>query len=367
MTNIDSSSSVQPCLGEAFFRQLCEHAGVALIGVDRTFTIRTWNRSAASLFGTSAKEILGTEVLSVFPAQHRDEVLTLLRASIDGPDVGHLDLTMRDQHGEPRELMCTFAPILDDDNKCLGASVSIRDISSQVAKLSSQHQSTKMIALAELAGNISHHFNNVLGGAITSLDFAALSGDVITMSRISKQVSETLFRATSLIKGLKTFAEGSVHDGSRAELSTVLENIQAEFEDLAKTHQVEIVIEKELSIDPLVPQGELCTMLRNIVQNALEAMPTGGQLHIHAVSTEEQFTVAVSDTGTGLDDVAKTRAFEPFWGTKEKEPNTGLVATGLGLAIVHGLAKMIGASVEINSSLGRGTRVVIQRSNCQDD
>ena len=97
------------------------------------------------------------------------------------------------------------------------------------------------------------------------------------------------------------------------------------------------------------------TVLHNIIQNAIEAMPNGGALRIDVSLEEEAIITRISDTGCGLDAQARSRIFEPFWSTKSKRATESGEGTGLGLAIAHGLMQMIGGSISVSSEPNQGS------------
>ena len=92
-------------------------------------------------------------------------------------------------------------------------------------------------------------------------------------------------------------------------------------------------------------------MLTNVILNALDAMPDGGQLHITTETDGDNVIVFVRDTGTGMTDETRRRALEPFFTTKVD------VGSGLGLATVRGTVEGWRGRVDIDSQLGVGTTV----------
>jgi signal transduction histidine kinase len=92
-------------------------------------------------------------------------------------------------------------------------------------------------------------------------------------------------------------------------------------------------------------------VLTNVILNALDAMPDGGQLHITTETDGDNVIVFVRDTGTGMTDETRRRALEPFFTTKVD------VGSGLGLATVRGTVEGWRGRVDIDSQLGVGTTV----------
>ena len=107
-----------------------------------------------------------------------------------------------------------------------------------------------------------------------------------------------------------------------------------------------------------VPRVQLTTILRNIAQNAIQAMPSGGTLEMNVNVDDSYAKIAIVDTGVGLPDEAKSRVFEPFWTTRSGRFEVG-GSMGMGLAIAHGLARVIGATILMDSQLGKGSTFTV--------
>ena len=104
-----------------------------------------------------------------------------------------------------------------------------------------------------------------------------------------------------------------------------------------------------------VPHFPALTVLRNISQNAVDAMPDGGSLQIDLSLDRDDVVILVADTGCGLDEGAKSRIFEPFWSTKGIETSGTEGGVGLGLAIAHGLVQMMHGTISVTSEVGQGS------------
>lgn len=342
-----------------FFRQLCDQVGIAVIATDPQLRIRTWNAAAARMFGAGADLMIDTSILSVIPQDRRPAAEKMFQRALTIGDGGELEFQHRDAAGEARELSGSIAPIVNESGTRIGASVCIRDITKRMRLATELHENRKMAALGEMAGAIAHHFNNILGGIVTSIDYAGSSNDPTVVQRVLGQANRSLVRASALVNGLLAFAASGAHTDDLCDLTELLNELAEELEESSRKRGVRF----ELSLGEIpvvaVPRVQLLTILRNISQNALEAMPDGGLLAINADIKDESVRVSIRDTGRGLDDETRRRMFEPFWTTKQPGVGTSQVVSGLGLAIAYGLSQVIGATIDVESELNKGSRFVV--------
>jgi two-component system NtrC family sensor kinase len=115
-------------------------------------------------------------------------------------------------------------------------------------------------------------------------------------------------------------------------------------------------IELSLDLDAELPRvrgnpRNLQQVFLNLFLNAIQAMPEGGELSVHALAAEDSFVrVDVSDTGIGIPAADLDKIFEPFFTTKE--PGIG---TGLGLSVAYGIIEKHNGRITVQSEVGRGT------------
>lgn len=359
---------------DSYYRLLCEHLGMAVISTDAELNIVTWNTAAARTFGAARARMIGTPITQIIPQERRRIAERMLRRAIETGETIEFEFAHRDARGERQELAGTIAPVLSnsasttpdaapEDARRVGASICIRDITRRISLEDELHENHKMVALGEMAGAIAHHFNNILGGAVTSIDYADASDDALVQGRVLRQVGRALQRATVLVNGLLAFAEGD----RRADDVSELEVIARELAEKTQRSLEGRPIEFDLKIATLpsfpVPRIQTATIIGNLLQNSIEAMPDGGSLQLDVSLIAGSAVILVIDTGCGLDESTKSRIFEPFWSTKGELGSETEKGTGLGLAIAHGLVHMMNGTISVTSERGKGCcfRVTLPR------
>jgi CheY-like chemotaxis protein/anti-sigma regulatory factor (Ser/Thr protein kinase) len=152
--------------------------------------------------------------------------------------------------------------------------------------------------------------------------------------------------------GMRRTAEPRTVDLNQI-VKDVLEMTRGRWQDSARAHGAEIVVESDLTPLPQIPgdAAALRELLTNLVLNAIEALPRGGRLTIDSSAAGGTGVIAVTDTGLGMPEDVRLRAHEPFFTTK------GVRSTGLGLSVAFGIARRHGGELIIQSEVGHGTTV----------
>ena len=231
-------------------------------------------------------------------------------------------------------------------------------------------QAQKMEAVGRLAGGVAHDFNNILTAILGYGDLlrASLSGDSPLQEDV-EEIRKAAERAATLTRQLLAFSRRQVLTMEVLDLNHLVRDLEKMLRRVIG-EDVRIVTLFDRSLGRVrADRGQLEQVLMNLVVNARDAMPGGGTLTIETRNDEideararehpglrpgAAVLLAVSDTGTGMDEDTKSHIFEPFYTTKEKEKGTGL-----GLATVYGIIEQSGGQIFVHSEPGHGTRFEI--------
>lgn len=344
---------------DEFYRLLFEQAGTALIAADMEGKITAWNGAAVRIFGAAASEMMGTDWSHLFPAESRDVALEKLRQALDPGVVGEFEFSLRNRQGAPRRLAVVLTPLAAHGGERIGAVLSVRDITNRLILQEQLSQQQKMASLGELAGAFSHLFNNILGGMVTGVDFALGSHDYNSMHSVMEKCQSSLARAGQLVDSLLTFAEGDSRSAGLCDFGELVCHQVDLLEARLSGSNVKVVADIELIDVVEVPAAQIQTALRSLIDNAVEAMPDGGTITVRLRAQADWAVVSVADTGVGIKDEVRPRIFEPFFSTKRGH-ETDKSSRGLGLAVAHGIVKMLGGRIHVQSSPEHGSEFQIR-------
>ena len=233
-----------------------------------------------------------------------------------------------------------------------------------------QRQSQKMEAIGRVAGGIAHDFNNILTVIAGYSGMLMETGSLGRKDRSAiEQIAQATRRASSLTAQLLAFSRRQLVQPMVLNLNEVISHMESMLHRLiGKDMVLSTVLAPSLGPVKLDP-SQVDQVLLNLVVNARDAMPQGGQLTIETANVElgkvyvrqhagsrsgPHIMLAVTDTGVGMDGATKARMFEAFFTTKG--PGKG---TGLGLATVYGIVKQSGGYITVDSEPGSGTTVKV--------
>ena len=232
-------------------------------------------------------------------------------------------------------------------------------------------QSQKMEAIGRLAGGVAHDFNNLLTAIIGYTDMIAERSELdLDTAREVGEIRRAADRGAALTRQLLAFSRKQL-------LHPTILNVNESVGGLL--HMLPRLIGDHIHTDARLAAGlgfvkadpsQIEQVIVNLVLNARDAMPTGGQVTIETENVEltedrlgaeglgirsgRYVMLAITDTGVGMDERTRAHAFEPFFTTKPKGKGTGL-----GLATVYGIIDQSGGGISMDTAPGRGTSIRI--------
>jgi two-component system cell cycle sensor histidine kinase/response regulator CckA len=343
------------------FRQ--SPVGCVVISLEGVFL--SVNENLLAMVGRKADDVIGRNSveLGFFPdQQERRKFYDLLRAK---GSIRHMEVSFKDYFGNLHQGLYFANLVWIGDRECIFGMLLDQTEHRELERKFLQAQ--KMEALGRLAGGVAHDFNNLLGviGGYAELLESKLSPDQ-NYRRYCNKILDTTERASALTRQLLTFSRKEIirptalrPDQVIRELNSILPRLMGE--------DVEILLELNSTGTLVMDKTHFEQIILNIVVNARDAMPSGGQLHITSedvsqpqvsefgsLAVNQAVLIHIRDTGSGMDEETRAHAFEPFYTTKQVGRGTGL-----GLATVYGIIQQSKGEITIESQLGKGTRVSI--------
>ncbi len=288
---------------------------------------------------------------------HPDDKARVQTALVNGNNGRPVECRIRHSDGSWRVLE-SFSRDLSHVAGVNGMVVNARDITERRRLEEQLHHSQRLEAVGRLAGGVAHDFNNLLM-VITGYSHMLL--DAMHPSDPARQDLEQVVkaseRATDLTRQLLAFSR---RQGVRASLVNLNALVQEMDRMLRRVlgEEIELTVRlapelKAVRADP----GQIEQVILNMVVNARDAMPSGGQLLIETRNSSppcaDSVIISISDTGIGMDSQVLSRVFEPFFTTKEH-------GTGLGLATSYGIIKENGGDLRVESTPAKGTTFRIE-------
>ncbi len=221
-------------------------------------------------------------------------------------------------------------------------------------------QSAKLNALGEMAGGVAHDFNNILAAILGRTQLLMQTVEDPEMRRQLGVVEQAALDGAQTVRRVQEFTR--VRQDERFEtidvnrvLYGVVELTRPAWEAGAKRRGVVVNVHLDLRAVQTIAgaASELREVFTNLVLNAIDAMPAGGDLWVASADESEQVRVQVRDSGVGMDHETRARIFDPFFTTKEVK------GTGLGLSVAYGIVTRHHGHIEVHSSPGNGTEFTL--------
>ncbi|CAN5682208.1 response regulator [soil metagenome] len=345
-------------------RVLLESSPIAIISLDRSGVVTSWNPAAERSLGWKAAEVLG-QPLPMVQAEGQEEFAGLRHRVLAGESfTGHETVQVR-KDGGSLPVSISAARVRDASGEVTGILAFVEDITDRKREQDLSLRAQRVESIGKLAGGIAHDLNNVLSPILMASSLLREESSEEERVELVDTIEQAARRGADLVKQILGFARGE--RGTRVALDP--ETIAAEVRGIV----VEVFpknVEFEMEADPdlqaiRADPTQLHQVLMNLCVNARDAMPTGGRLSIRIRNTVVDSVYAethpdarvgpyvqfeVADTGVGMTPQVRDRLFDPFFTTKDVGQGTGL-----GLPTVLGIVKNHGGFLQVYGEVGVGS------------
>lgn len=353
---------------EEKYRLLVDNADIAIF-IAQDQVIKFPNPRTLAITGYSAQELASDPFANIIYPEDRNMVFERHQKRLEGKDLpDSYEFRILNKNG--KELWTHLNTALITWEGRPATLNFLRDITTQKLLETKLGQAQKMEAIGTLAGGVAHDLNNILSGIVSypELLLLDLPGDSPMRAPI-ETIQDTGKKAAAIVQDMLTLARRGVDVSDVTNLNNVVSEYlnSPEYKKLCSYHQ-QVEVKTDMDPDLGNISGSpihLFKTIMNLVSNAAEAMPNGGNIRISTqnrdltksfkesekIAAGKYATLSISDSGTGISTQDLDRIFEPFF-TKKKMGRSG---TGLGMAVVWGTVNDHGGYIDVNTVEGEGT------------
>ena len=337
----------------------------AIFRIDPGGLVRTWNRGAESLFLYDEKAMVGKNIrdLTVDEAS-----LSMMSESLNkissGEKIEHIELKAQRRNGEEIDAHLTVSPICHNDGTLEGASIVIRDITTQ--KISEEFNRQEVRRRDQFLAMLSHELRNPIAAIVSSLG-------VLRKSEIGGERSESALNVirrhskhlSSLLNDLLDVSK-ITHDKIKLDPKPI--DVVALATEVVECVEPRLNAKMQfLTLDtlgePVYVSADRTRILQaqvNLLVNATKYTPKGGNIYYSIRASEDEARISIRDDGEGMSPELLKRVFEVF--VQAEQPlDRGQGGMGLGLPLVRMIANAHGGEIEANSAgVGKGSEFVLR-------
>ncbi|MDD3363823.1 MAG: PAS domain S-box protein [Syntrophomonas sp.] len=308
------------------------------------------NDAFLEIVGYERNEVMGKTVHEVGFWEVLEERDVILKQIQEQGSIRNVEILFRTKDGG---LLTTLlsADIIDMGGEPQLLCV-VKDISNRKQMEREMTRLDRLHLVGEIAVSIGHEIRNPMTTVRGFLQLMRENTHLVQEGEYFDIMIEELDRANSIITEFLSLAKNKMVELKPININSLINNILPLVQASARIQNKSIQLEQEDVPELLVDEKEILQLIYNLVNNALEAMPSGGNVTIKTFMENEKVVLAVCDQGHGIDCELLDKLGTPFFTTKEQ-------GTGLGLAVCYGIATRHKAKIDIETS-SRGTTFYIR-------
>jgi len=362
-----SSTEVEEAAGwERYAAAVLADLDEAVVLLDESGTILSWNAAAQRILGYETKEMIGQKIRTIVPRDRRADLLRVRRELDRFGHVNHLDTAALAKGGETVPIRLTETRLDKPTGGCAGYSLVMRDLREREELERQLVRADRLATIGLLASTVAHEVGtplNVILGRAEMLG-TELSDNPVARRQIDA-ISTQIQRISDVVARLLTFSREAAPGAEPVDINRILTEVVTFVAPRVTKHRIELISELDETLPNLTGStGHFHQIFLNLVMNAIDAMPTGGTLTVRTSSCSGAalsldldchcLRAEIIDTGRGIKPADLKRIFDPFFTTK-----TGGKGTGLGLAISEEIVRKYEGQIQVQSTPEEGTRFLV--------
>jgi len=331
-----------------FSENIIESIDAGIVAWNPEQFIESWNSSMETLYGIPSAEAEGKRLSDIFPP---DLISQLPRHSEPYRSLNLYKFHLKNAVGRSLIVNLSTVPLLGKDDHVIGRLLIMNDLTARVELEDQLVQAEKLSSIGMLAAGVAHEVNTPLAVITSQLQMMMrqLPSDD-PHSPVLDRVVKQGFRASEIINNLLKFSRVSGSERVELELNKAIQETLSLAAPMLRAAKISL----EARLDSDLPTiqgnaGKLQQVFMNLIMNARDAMPYGGDLTVTTSAVDSTVSVEISDNGIGIAPENLRKIFDPFFTTKAT--NRG---TGLGLAVSYGIMREHSGKIYVDSTVGRG-------------
>ena len=339
---------------EEYLNNTLESVSSGVVAVDLDGRVTIFNRGAEMIMRRARADVIGKDYCGLFGAGQpmTPAIIDTLR---NHKSVLNQQRLMKLEDGTEIVIQASTAPVRDARGAIIGAIETFSDLT-EIIELEEQiRRADRLAVIGQMAATVAHEIRNPLGG---------IEGFALLLEKDVRDDEQLCARARNIIDGTRTinsiisrmleFARPLDLNLQHERIDEIIDDTllfvkEEENDDLRR-----ICVEKryETQAGVLADRSQLREVFSNLIHNAVQAMPGGGDLKIAIKAVESGVEIKMQDSGCGIPEDVATKLFNPFFTTREH-------AAGLGLSTVQKIICAHRGEINVESVIGKGTTFTI--------
>lgn len=322
---------------------IVESAPDGIFGCSPDGIISYWNKGAEMIFGYTAEEILGQNLIYIIPPESRRQFMRILNQLEKGQAVSRYELQLCNKNQEVRYVSISASPVRDSAGEIITISMITRDLTEMKRIEKEILRMDQLNLVGQMAAGIGHEIRNPMTTVRGFLQLLAKKEADSRKSEYYDIIIEELDRANAIITEFLSLAKSRVVKLQPASINKILNALYPLISSDATKQDKRIILKKGDIPNIPLSEKEIRQLIINLVRNGLDASPPGRAVTIGTYAEKDQVILYVEDEGSGIQPEILDKLGTPFTTTKDE-------GTGLGLSVCFSIADKHNAKIDVKTS-----------------